>query len=199
MRCFCPGERPSGPKSGSYSEPGGSYAGAAAANALSHASTVRALSCPKSAERETCSPASMFAQNAPTTGRVCMSVLVASSSRTVAARAATRPVFGADTPPLAQTVRMMRGPAEVDLGFNLEVEREALVARANAFLSPTMRPRPETRLSGSADTSFPSPLLPHARAGGVGTVALNAWYARQVAGTTYSYYDLSLALLGLAD
>ena len=112
------------------------------------------------------------------------------------ARAATRPVFGADTPPLAQTVRMMRGPAEVDLGFNLEVERQVLVARASAFLSPTMCPRPETRLSGSADTSFPSPLLPHARAVGVGTVALNAWYARQVAGTTYSYYDLSLALLG---
>ena len=112
------------------------------------------------------------------------------------ARAATRPVFSADTPPLAQTVRMMLGPAEVDLGFNLEVERQVLVARASAFLSPTMCPRPETRLSGSADTSFPSPLLPHARAVGVGTVALNAWYARQVAGTTYSYYDLSLALLG---
>jgi hypothetical protein len=91
---------------------------------------------------------------------------------------------------------MMLGPAEVDLGFNLEVERQVLVARASAFLSPTMCPRPETRLSGSADTSFPSPLLPHARAVGVGTVALNAWYARQVAGTTYSYYDLSLALLG---
>ena len=80
------------------------------------------------------------------------------------ARAATRPVFGADTPPLAQTVRMMRGPAEVDLGFNLEVEREALVARANAFLSPTMRPRPETRLSGSADVPPPlsSPTLAQA-------------------------------------
>ena len=80
------------------------------------------------------------------------------------ARAATRPVFGADTPPLAQTVRMMRGPAEVDLRVNLEVERQALVARANAFLSPTMCPRPETRLSGSADPPYPlsSPTLAQA-------------------------------------
>ena len=88
------------------------------------------------------------------------------------ARAATRPVFGADTPPLAQTVRMMRGPAEVDPSFNLEVERQAIVARAHAFLPPTMCPRPETRLSGSADAL---PTLAQAR---FVEAALNAWYAR---------------------
>ena len=104
------------------------------------------------------------------------------------ARAATRPVFGADTPPLAQTVRMMLGPAEVDLGFNLEVERQVLVARASAFLSPTMCPRPETRLSGSADAL---PTLAQARF--VAVESLYASYARYswlAACACYYSYDI---------
>ena len=104
------------------------------------------------------------------------------------ARAATRPVFGADTPPLAQTVWMMLGPAEVDLSFTPRSSAKPLVARANAFLSPTMCPRPETRLSGSADAL---PTLAQARF--VAVESLYASYARYswlAACACYYSYDI---------